>query len=179
MASPQLQVFFLYDPTTHAPITGQSIAFIGGIHFLTYKNDLGVNLGQPTIVELGGGAYGFVPVFTAGRGIFYIVDCGPGVAPDRVALYIRPEDYYVDNVDVLSSDIQGDIATVAADVMSDLANSERLLDHAEGKWQIFVSGPNANTLIVYDRLGSLLKQFNLKDKSGAPSPVNPYQKIPV
>jgi hypothetical protein len=88
MASPKLEVFFLYNATTGAPLTGQT-----GLTFTSYKNDLGTNLAQPTISELGGGAYGFTPVFAdLARGITYLVNTN-GAVPAYFSRFMRPEDW--------------------------------------------------------------------------------------
>lgn len=92
MASPKLEVFFIYDSTTGAPKTGVTPTFS------TYKNDLGANVTpQPTISEIGGGAYAFTPVFTdPARGIVYQV--ATGNSPPYWARYMRPEDWAADDV---------------------------------------------------------------------------------
>lgn len=95
MASPKYLVFFIFDQITGAPITGATIG-VSGIHFLSYKDHNGANISQPTIVEMGGGGYGFIPTFSTDQGISYCIDCGSGAQPPNVFGYLRPEDYYVD-----------------------------------------------------------------------------------
>ncbi len=47
------------------------------------------------------------------------------------------------------------------------------------RWKIFVSGPNANKLIVYDDDATTpLLTFNLKDSTGAATFVNPFERAP-
>lgn len=115
------EVFFLFNITTNAPVTGASPTF------LMYKDDTGANLTQPAITEIGGGAYGFSPSFTANRGIVYVVDTGHN--PSRVHRYIRPEDWANE--------------AIAADVTF-------LRKLATNRWKIHTTGPNANQLIYFD-----------------------------
>jgi len=92
MASPKLEVFFLYDRATGAPLAGQTIGQ-SGVKFLSYKDDLGANVSQPTITELGSGAYGFLPVFNdPARAIIYTLDTN-GVLPAYFTRFMRPEDW--------------------------------------------------------------------------------------
>lgn len=95
MASPRLVIFFLYDSTTGAPYTG-----LTGLTFDVYETDLGVNISpHPTIAAIGGGAYGFLPTFAAdpNRLLVFVVNPNSAlVTPNRVAGYIRPEEYNLD-----------------------------------------------------------------------------------
>jgi len=89
MPSPQMEVFFLFDQTTGMPKTGQT-----GLAFSSYTDETGTPLSQPSIVEIGGGAYGFTPVFAStAHGIVYVLSCGSGVQPTYVTRYARPEDW--------------------------------------------------------------------------------------
>lgn len=150
MASPKIVVFSIFDITTGAPVTGATPTWT------TYKDDTGANLAQPSFVEIGGGLYYFTPVFTTNRGIAYILDTGGASnTPDKYSGYLRPEDFYVD--DILD-----------------------LKDEAFGKWQIFTSGPDANRLVLYRADGvTVLKKFDLADAAGAATSINPYRKTPV
>lgn len=180
MASPKLEVFFLFDQTTGEPVTGQT-----GIAFETYKNDQGVNvLPQPTISEIGGGAYGFLPVFAdADRGIVYVIECGSDVSPARVSRYMRPEDWRTDNVDVAVSTraSQTSVDSLGALALEELEEKvDRIIHFNEGKWQIHTTGSDANRLVIYDEDGTtVLVKFDLYDSSGIPTSVNPYKKVPV
>lgn len=151
MASPKIEVFFLYDASTGAPLTGASPTFD------TYKDDLGADLAQPTISEIGGGAYKFTPDLTTdpARGIVYIVDGGASAAPRRQARYVRPEDF-------------------APDLVQDLWDMEF------GKWEIKTSGADINRLITYRTDGvTILKKFNLFDSAGVPTSINPFRRDPI
>lgn len=98
MASPQLQEFVVYDPTTGAPKTGVAIGpGATQIHFTSYTNDAGAPLAQPTISEIGGGKYSFLPVFTIDHTIDYVVSTG-GNSPLYYSNFIRPEDYNIDTL---------------------------------------------------------------------------------
>lgn len=146
MASPKLEVFALFDLTTNAILTGQVPTF------LTYKNDLGVNVAQPTISEIGGGLYGFLPAFTDGRGIGYIIDTGANANPTRISRYMRAEDYIGEDVN----------------------------DFVRGKWEIKATGPDANRFIVYAPDGvTVLKKYDLEDVLGNPTTTNPFSRTPV
>jgi hypothetical protein len=162
MASPKIEVFFVYDGTG-APLTGLTPTFE------VYKDDLGANLTQPTITEIGGGAYKFTPVFPANRGIAYIVLTGGN--PARIAKFIRPEDYNLDNADVPTS-------SRAASTLE--GKVDELLQIGKGKWEIKTSGPDANRLIIYEADGTtVLRKFDLFDKDGLPTAINPFKRVPV
>src|SRR6185436_21089237 len=90
MASPLAVIFAVLDPATGSPVTG----IAGSMSFYTYKNDLGTNLAQPSIVEVGGGLYSFTPTFTANRGIGYIINVGNEI-PGHYDGYLRPEDFNI------------------------------------------------------------------------------------
>lgn len=150
MASPHIEVFFIYDGSGN-PVTG------GNPSFLTYKDDQGTDLSQPSITEIGGGAYKFTPVFGANRGIVYIV--ATDGTPSRVANFLRPEDYNLDNAD-------GPVST--------------LIKISTGKWEIKISGSDANRMILYDVDGTTpLYKFDLLDSSGLPTAINPFKRSPV
>jgi hypothetical protein len=157
MASQQLQSFHIFNMTTGAPITGAVIG-PGGLEFEYYKNELGADLAKPVIFEQGGGAYAFEPAFITDHCINYVITVPAGTSPTRIYGFIRPEDYVSETIDT---------------------NVGTLLDHAEGKWTIFDSGPDANRMVVYDRAGSVLKKFDLFDASGNPTAINPYSREPV
>jgi hypothetical protein len=148
--SPKIVVFFLYDSTTGAPLAGQTPTFS------TYKDDTGTNLTQPVISEIGGGAYKFTPTFPSGRGIAFAISSGSANAlPAYQVGYLRPEDYFVDDIAILKQ-----IET--------------------GKWQIHTSGPEANRLVIYDADGTtVLYRFDLADSSGAATTVAPFRRTPV
>src|SRR5262245_53281190 len=129
MASPKIEVFFIYD-NGGVPIAGATPTFE------TYKDDLGANLSQPSITEVGGGAYKFTPVFPSNRGIVYVVLTGGN--PARLAKFIRPEDFNLDNADVPTSSVaSGGSGTLEPKV-------DQLLAIAKGKWEIKITGPDAN-----------------------------------
>lgn len=152
MASPKIEVFFLYNESTGTPLTGQ----VGLLTFDTYVNDLGAAVTQPSFTEIGGGAYFFTPVFAnPNRGIVYIVNSGAGATPARVARFMRPEDWTTD-----------DIST--------------LLKYQEGRWKVFTSGPDANRLVIYDTDNvTVLKKFDLLDNTAAPGVFNILERTPV
>lgn len=151
MASPKLEVFFLYD-NNGDPKTG-----VVGITFSAYKNELGTNLTQPAITEIGGGAYSFLPIFTADHGIVYVINTN-GSNPKYVQKFIRPEDYAAENI--------GQSFVDATDV-------------ALGKWEIVSVGPDANRLILYRQDNTILKKFDLFDQDGLPTSFNPFKRVPV
>lgn len=152
MASPKLEVFFLFNQTTGAPKTGQ-----GGISFSCYKNSNGADLTPPTISEIGGGAYGFIPTLPsdASLGLVYVINTGSGVMPTHVTRYVRPEDYTTDEIPLIKA-------------------------VSIGKWQVFTDGDDANRLVLYDLDGTtVIARFDLKDDEGNPSAVKPFSRTPV
>jgi len=109
MASPHVEVFYLFD-ALGAPVAGKAIGpGAAQIHFLTYKNEAGTDVAQPVITEVGGGAYKFTPVFAdTTHGITYIVSTG-GSNPITWSRYMRPEDW------------NDDLATTGSSILKKLA----------------------------------------------------------
>jgi len=157
VGSPTTEVFFVYNLADGTPLTGAA----AGMSFDTYKNSSGTNITpQPTITEIGGGAYGFTPSFSdANHGTVYVLNTGTNGNPARVARYMRPEDYAPDSILTIVTQIQS---------------------YTEGKWKIFTTGPDANRLVIYDVDGvTVLKKYDLQDASGSPTYINPFVRIPV
>ncbi|NDD85136.1 hypothetical protein EBZ38_12805 [bacterium] len=161
MASPKIEVIFLYNEITGSPITGASFTFE------TYKDNTGANITPPSITEIGGGAYSFTPSFTTDKGIVYVLRADTsGATPKRVSRYMRPEDWNTDNSDIPTSTVN--------DAVSEL------ISIAKGKWEIKTTGPDANRLILYDIDGvTVIKKFNLKDSSGNPTATAVFSREPV
>lgn len=157
MSSSTDETFFVYNISDGTPLTGGS----SGMSFDTYKDEDGVNVSQPAIFEIGGGAYGFTPVFS-GKGIAYVLNTGTGGNPVRLNRYMRPEDYYPDGIPAIA------------------ANVQNIKDFTEGKWKIFAAGPDANRMVFYDSDGTtVLKKFDLQDADGNPTVFSPFARIPV
>lgn len=161
MASPKIEVIFVYNETTGSPVTGATFTFE------TYKDNTGANISPPSITEIGGGAYAFTPSFTTDKGIVYILRADTSnVTPKRVSRYMRPEDWNTDNSDIPTSTIESKI--------------DELLQISKGKWEIKTSGPDANRLIFYESDGvTVIQKFDLKDSSGAPTSTTIFRREPV
>jgi len=55
-----------------------------------------------------------------------------------------------------------------------------LTKYQEGRWKIHTSGADAYRLVLYDTDGvTVLKKFDLKDSSGAPSVLPIFERVPV
>jgi len=142
--SPKIVVFFLYDASTGAPKAGETPVFA------TYKDDLGSNVSQPAISAIGGGAYKFTPAFTTGRGIAFNISSGSTALPLYQGGYLRPEDYLVDDIDIVSK-VQ------------------------KNRWKV-----TNNQLIIYDDDGTTpYYTFNLFDENGAPTTTKIFERVPV
>lgn len=154
MASPKIIVFWLYDATTGARLTGATPTFE------IYQDDTGAAITpQPTITEIGGGAYKFTPVFPTDKWILYVINTGAGVIPAKKEATLRPEDYIEDALEAGLID---------------------LTDVALGKWEVRTTGPDANRLILYREDGvTVLKKFDLTSSIGAPTTTNPFKRTPV
>lgn len=180
MASPKYEPLFIFNINTGVGIAGTTFTFE------VYKDSDGLNLTAPTVVEIGGGAYGFIPTFTANKGIFYVLRCNHADAnPKRLTRYIRPEDYSADGVDVAVASVQADTDAIQADlavldtgsITSAMAELTALVG---GKWEIKTSGPDINHLIIYAADGTtVLKKFLLTDRNGVPTVTNPFKRTPV
>lgn len=156
--SPTAETFFVFNISDGTPLTGAA----GGMSFDTYKDDTGTNLTPPTIFEIGGGAYGFSPTFTPGRGIVYVLSTGASGNPQKLSRYMRPEDYYADGIP--------SIAAIVADIQ----------EFSEGRWKIFSDGPDANRMVFYRADGvTVLKKFDLLDADGNPAVFSPFERSPV
>lgn len=174
MATPKPEIIFVYNAVTGAPLSGNA----GSMSFDCYKDETGSAIGPPAITEIGStGVYKFTPVFSSPgvHGIVYILNNGASAAPRRIARYMRSEDYYTDNSDVLSSTLAtaSGLAAVAGDV-SIIKKIET------GKWAVITSGPDSNRLILYDTDGTTpLYKFDLTDSSNVPTTIEPYKRTPV
>lgn len=147
--SPKICVFFLYNASTGAPAAGETPVFS------TYKDDTGSNVSQPTISEIGGGAYKFTPAFPTGKGLAFVISSGSTALPLYQHGFLRPEDYFVDDIAVLKQ--------IAA-----------------GKWQIHTTGGDANRLVLYDDDGTtVLYKFDLADDAGDPTTGSVFKRTPA
>ena len=142
--SPKLETFVVFKPAINLPWPGHT-----GMAFTTYITDLGVPVAQPSIVEIGGGMYGFTPVFaSAVRGISYILDTN-GANPTYFSRYMRPEDWNADNADLLTSTVktavggvQSTVTTIDGKVdtvISDVSDVQTTADSIEGKVDTAIS----------------------------------------
>lgn len=64
---------------------------VGSLSFVSYTDETGTPLPQPSFVEVGGGIYRFSPTFSRNHGIVYKISTGN--APAYFGGYVRPEDY--------------------------------------------------------------------------------------
>lgn len=149
-ASPHYIVFLVTDLATGAPKAGA----LGSLSFLTYKDDLGGSPATPTLVEFGGGLYGFIPNYTAGHGVGFVIQTLN--TPAYVYGFTRPEDWYIDNTDWPISNLK---------------------EWQQGTWQIVTTGPDTNKMIFYGTDGvTVLHKFSLLDQNGNPTVVNPFKR---
>ncbi|SRR6266404_487744 len=149
--SPKPEVFFVLNSVTNAPLTGAA----GGMSFGFYAKDNGTPIvSHPSITEIGNGFYRFQPVFAdPTHGIVYSVLTTGN--PIFVTRYCRPEDYF-----------------------SDYGQDTHKIE--TNKWQIFTSGPNINTLCLFDDDGTtILYKFDLKDSLGNPTTSLPFSRNPA
>lgn len=153
MASPKKEVIPFYSATTGALLTGLTPTFN------VYRTDTNTDLSgsAPIITEIGTtGFYQFTPTFAdPDRMIIYSVDGGATAAPRYYTRIMRPEDWIADDIAIL-------------------------LKHMEGRWKIHTSGLDANRLVVYDEDGTTpLIKFDLKDNVGAPTSIDPFERVPA
>lgn len=173
------EIFFLYD-SSGAPLTGITCSFV------VYQNFAGSPQTQPSIVEIGGGAYGFQPSSgDIANGICYIIDATTASVPRYLNNKIP------DAVDVLgtpaTSSIAGDIAAIKTLIGTSpggsygtvFANLEIIRKIETNRWKIITTGGGANTMVIYADDGTTpLLTFNLYDSSGVPTYTNPYERLP-
>lgn len=149
MASPKIEVLVFYSASTGAPLTGLTPTFT------SYTDTSGTPVAQPTISEVGGGAYKFTPTITSSQGLIYVIDAGATAAPRYVSRYIRYSDWSLDEV-------------------------LTLLQYETGRWKIFTTGPDANRMVFYEDDGvTVLKKFDLFDSSGSPAVTAVLERDPV
>lgn len=164
MSSPKIITFFVFDGANN-PQLGATPTFE------TYKDNTGANLAQPTIFEMGGGAYYFTPIFPSNKGIAFLIDTGHN--PPKLNGYARPEDYNIDNITAGGGASQASVDAVQATV-------DLLLKIETNKWAIISTGPDSNRLVIYDNDGTTpLYKFDLKDSNNVATTINPFAKIPV
>lgn len=126
MASPQSISFAVFDSATGLPLTG----FAASLSFLTYKDETGANLAQPSIVEEGGGFYRFTPTFSAGHKINWVVSTGTAL-PGLHWGTLRPEDF---NSDLITA------------VVNTTVNIQQF---QQGDWELVTSGPDTGKYVIY------------------------------
>ncbi len=157
MASPKYEVFTLFN-NSGAPLAGQT-----GMVFAVYQDDTGGAVAPPSIVEFGGGLYGFIPTLPASpaRGLVYLLNTN-GANPAYVSRYVRPEDYNPDG-------IPAQTATLAS-----------LLKILKNRYKIWLTGGDAFKLVMYDDDGvTPLFKFNLLDSLGAASTNPVFERVPT
>lgn len=142
MASPKIEVFALFT-VAGAPATGIVPTFN------IYKDDLGSNLAQPAITEIGGGFYKFTPVNVAGRGICYVIDATAACSPRYLYRYIRPEDWWIDDIK----------------------------EYQFGRWKINTSN-NRLEIYAPDGV-TLLTSYDLKDSAGNATSTQIFDRLVV
>lgn len=74
----------------------------------------------------------------------------------------------------------GAIKLIANEEAETKAVADSLLVYQQGKWEIVVSGADANRLILYEQDGTtVLQKFDLQNANGDPTFINPFRRIPV
>jgi hypothetical protein len=144
MSSPKIFAFVIYDATTGLPKTGAA----GSMTFEAYKTEAGVNVTPPTIVEIGGGGYYFMPVFNVDHGIFFVLNTAN--LPLRISGYLRPEDYATD------------------DLPAAITNVQAIKDYQQGTWVIQTTGPDINRMVFYAPDGiTAIAKYDLQQTDGS------------
>jgi hypothetical protein len=93
MASPRREIYLATNATSGAPLSGLTPTF------LTYKDETGTNLTQPSITEVGTtGIYMFTPTLQINHIIVYVIDNGASAANRYEWGTIRAEEYDIDLV---------------------------------------------------------------------------------
>ena len=157
--SPIYESFTIYSNATGLPVTGAA----GGFTFNTYKDSSGGSPAQPSIVELGGGDYGFIPVFAdPTKGITYTIQSPAGSSPAYFSRYMRPEDWNGDEIPAIKADTQ------------------RIKVVSEGRRKVFTTGPNANKEQYFDTDNTtVLQTYDILDSSGNPTSSTPFERVPT
>jgi hypothetical protein len=156
MASPKIEVFWLFNAGTGVPLTGATPTFT------YYADTSGTPLAQPSITEIGGGAYKFTPSVSANQGIVYTIDAGVSSGNRYIFRHIREEDWNNDAI---------------PDVLSIV---ERIQLLKEGRWKVHSSGLDANRLVLYSSDGTTaLQKWDLKDLAGSPTIAEVFERVPV
>jgi hypothetical protein len=174
MASPKIISFMVFNGAG-APLAGVA----GSLSFSSYKDETGANLSQPTIVEIGGGAYYFTPVYTANHGISYVINTGAN-NPLYVAGYTRPEDFNTDNIDASVSSVLSAIAAIDTALGTAQADITFIRKLKANKWAIYATGPDANRMVFYDDDNETpILKVDLLDINNLPTTSNPFVRVPV
>jgi hypothetical protein len=94
---------------------------------------------------------------------------------------LRPEDFNIDNPDVLSSTLATASAVSALSaLLTTVSGDVEILKKIEtNKWIVHTTGPDANHLVIYDNDGTTtLYRFLLTDASAVPTTTDPFRRIP-
>ncbi len=152
---PTTSVIFALYGNTGAPLTGAVPVFT------TYETLAGVPVTpQPSIVEIGGGMYGFTPYATdISNGTAYVIDGTASANPRYSAGGLQPG------------------VNVNVDVASILAIVTTISNYLSGRWEIVTSGAQANQMVFYapDNV-TQIAVFNLLDVNGNPTTTNIMQR---
>lgn len=145
MASPKSISFVVFNNATGLPLTG----FAGSLTFLTYKDETGADLTQPSIIEEGGGFYSFTPTFTTNHKINYVISTSTAL-PGTVWGTLRPEDF------------NGDQITAIVNTTTTIQQFQ------QGNWELVTSGPDTGKYIIYGPDGTTpLIKFALSKPDGS------------
>lgn len=88
--------------------------------------------------------------------------------------YTQARAQRLDNLDAAVS-----ATATSAEVQAFQTTMDEILDYQEGKWEILLTGPWANHMVIYRRNGTVLKRFALFGAGGEPTYLNPFVRDPV
>jgi len=163
MSSPKMVTFPIRNPSTGAAVLGKT-----GMSFTYYKTDAGSIVTPPSIVELGGGTYGFTPVFAdPTHSLVYVLDTN-GENPTDYSGVLRAEEW-------ADPATQSTLTTAAADAATAAAQATLARQMATNK-----AGEADNQYVVYADNGTdVLKRFNTFDDSGSPTTTRVFSRVPT
>jgi hypothetical protein len=139
VASPEIIVFPVYDPTSGALVSGLA----SSLSFNVYEDETGSTLSQPTITEIGtSGNYTFTPVFTTNHAIVYSISTANN-SPLAYSGFLRPEDFATDSIPGM--------VTSLSSITNMVSNMQQW---QQGTWKIATTGADAGKIIYYAEDGT-------------------------
>lgn len=168
MASPRVFGFALYSNIDGSPLAGQTPTF------LVYCDETGTDITPPSIIEVKGGMYYFVPTFRTNHALVFLIDGGVNALSRYDSQVMRPEDYDVDLIAPIDTAVAGasaaaTIAATQATLARKFLQNNKIVDPATNQEQV-----------LDDDDSTILQAYALQTDTGSPTTgPNIFKKLKV